>query len=104
MSGTPPRKADTVDELLEGFGPSRADMPRIRRTKEVTTPPPEPPKEPKRRTTSTAPGARQRQRNVILALVLSFVVVLVVGIALVKASSSLSPSRNEGIDGAAEKP
>ncbi len=86
-SGTPSRKADTVDELLEGFGPARADQPRILPNRAVTTPAPELPKSPKKESTSTEPGSRQRQRNVILALVLSFAIVLVVGLALVLLAS-----------------
>ncbi len=82
------RKADTVDELLEGFGPARADQPRVLPRRAVTTPTPAPeaPKKLKE-TSSTEPGARQRQRNMILALVLSFAIVLVVGIALVRFAS-----------------
>ncbi len=80
--GNGSRKADTVDELLEGFGPSRVDLPRVARSPD-TTPVPAPP-EPKE-LSSTEPGSRQRQRNVILATLLSFVVVVVVGLALVKA-------------------
>ena len=83
--GNGSRKADTVDELLEGFGPSRADLPRVVRSPD-TTPVPEPPAVPKTDLPSTEPGSRQRQRNVVLALLLSFVVVVLIGLAAVQAA------------------
>jgi len=83
--GTGSRKADTVDELLEGFGPSRADLPRVARSLD-TTPVPEPPPAPKNELPSTEPGWRQRQRNVVLAFLLSFVVVVLIGLAAVHAA------------------
>lgn len=83
-AGTGSRKADTVDDLLEGFGPGRSDLPRVVR-QEDTTPPPDPPAA-KRELPSTEPGARQRLRNMLLALLLSFAVVVLAGLALLAAS------------------
>jgi hypothetical protein len=79
------RKADTVDDLLEGFGPARSDLPRVVRNKD-TTPPPDPPGAQKKELASTEPGARQRQRNIVLALLVSFVVVALGGLAILEAA------------------
>lgn len=78
------RKSDTVDDLLDGFGTSRPDLPRIL-PKADTTPPPEPVK---KELTPTSPGARQRARNKILVAAVSFAVVIAIGIALVKLGQS----------------
>ncbi len=77
------RRADTVDDLLGGFGPSRPDLPRIL-PKADTTPPPEPVR---KELTPTEPGKRQRQRNTILMIV-TFLLVAAGGIAIVKMSSN----------------
>ncbi len=82
------RKSDTVDDLLDGFGPSRPDLPRILPNKD-TTPPPEPVK---KELTPTEPGKRQRTRNMVLATVLAFGVVVAAGIVVVKMGSSSSQS------------
>ncbi len=80
------KRADTVDDLLDGFGSSRPDMPRILPNAD-TTPPPEPLK---KELTPTAPGARQRKRRTILALVAAFGAIAVLGVAFVKLGSSSS--------------
>ncbi len=77
-------RSPNVDDLLEGFGPSRPDLPRILPQAD-TTPPPEPVH---KELTPTAPGARQRTRNVILATVGTFVLVVGFGVLIVKLSSS----------------
>ncbi len=78
------RKSDTVDDLLDGFGTSRPDLPRIL-PKADTTPPPEPVR---KELTPTEPGKRQRVRNMVLVTALSFAVVIAIGIALVKLGQS----------------
>lgn len=78
------RKSDTVDDLLDGFGTSRPDLPRIL-PKADTTPPPEPVR---KELTPTEPGKRQRIRNTILVTSLSFAVVIAIGIGLVKLGQS----------------
>lgn len=73
-------KPDTVDELLEGFK-ERPDRPRILPPSGEITPTPPPPvvEAKKKDLTPTEPGKRQRQRNVVLSVLLGFL--LVVGIA-----------------------
>ncbi len=79
------RQKDKVDELLDGFGPNRPDLPRILPNVDTTPPPEEPvPKE----LTPTAPGKRQKARNVILAMVGTFVLIVAFGVGIVKLSSS----------------
>jgi len=77
------RKSDTVDELLDGFGTSRPDLPHRILPKEDTTPPPEPVR---RELTPTEPGKRQRLRNMILASVVSFGIIVGVGVVAVRMS------------------
>ena len=77
------RRSDTVDELLDGFGTSRPDLPHRILPKEDTTPPPEPVR---RELTPTEPGKRQRLRNMILASVVSFGVIVGVGVVAVRMS------------------
>jgi len=78
--GKAERRKESVDELLEGFGTSRPDLPRILPPAE-TTPPPDPVQ---KELTPTSPGERQRARNVVLAMVGSFLVIVVIGLAIVK--------------------
>jgi hypothetical protein len=80
------RKSDTVDDLLDGFGASRPDLPRILPNKD-TTPPPEPVR---KELTPTEPGKRQRTRNMVLATIVTFGVVVAVGVGVVKMGSSSS--------------
>jgi len=82
------RRSDTVDDLLDGFGTSRPDLPRIL-PKADTTPPPEPVK---KELTPTSPGRRQRTRNTILATAATFAAVVVVGFLLVKLGQSTASS------------
>ena len=79
------RKSDTVDSLLEGFS-DRQDRPRILPNAD-TTPPPEPVR---KELTPTAPGKRQRTRNMLLATLVTFAVVAAVGVGLVKFGSQTS--------------
>jgi hypothetical protein len=88
-TGKPVRKDDAVDEILEGFGPSRPDQPRILPNIETTPPLPE---LEKNEITSTEPGRRRRLRNVILATVISFGAVMAFGIAIVKITSRTTPA------------
>ncbi len=87
------RRNDTVDDLLDGFGPSRPDLPHRILPKEDTTPPPEPVR---RELTPTEPGKRQKLRNMILASVVSFGVIVGVGVVVVrmggpKTTSTVAP-------------
>jgi hypothetical protein len=85
------RKSDTVDALLDGFGTERPNLPRILPNAD-TTPPPEPLR---KELTPTAPGKRQRTRNMVFATLVTFAVVVAVGVAVVKygsASSTAAPS------------
>jgi hypothetical protein len=79
------RQKDKVDELLDGFGPNRPDLPRILPNVD-TTPPPEEPVQ--KELTPTAPGKRQKVRNVILATVGTFVLIVGFGVGIVKLSSN----------------
>jgi hypothetical protein len=83
-SGKVERSNDSVDALLEGFGPSRPDLPRILPPAE-TTPPPEEPVH--KELTPTEPGKRQRVRNIAIATVLSFGAITAFGIGVVKLAS-----------------
>ncbi|HEY1958707.1 MAG TPA: hypothetical protein VGH28_23990 [Polyangiaceae bacterium] len=83
------RKSDTVDDLLDGFGPSRPDLPHRILPKEDTTPPPEPIR---RELTPTEPGKRQRLRKMILAAVISFGVIVGIGVVLVRMSGPATTS------------
>jgi hypothetical protein len=74
------RKNDTVDALLDGFGTDRPNLPRIMPNVD-TTPPPEPVR---KELTPTAPGKRQRTRNMVVATLVTFAVVAAVGVGLVK--------------------
>jgi hypothetical protein len=78
------RRSDTVDDLLDGFGTERPNLPRILPNND-TTPPPDPVK---KELTPTAPGARQRSRNMVLATIVTFAVVAAVGVAVVKYASN----------------
>jgi hypothetical protein len=83
--GNVERQKDKVDELLDGFGAQRPDLPRILPNVDTTPPPEEPaPKE----LTPTAPGKRQKVRNVILATVGTFVLIVGFGVGVVKLSSN----------------
>jgi hypothetical protein len=91
-TGKVERRTDTVDDLLDGFGPSRPDLPRILPNQD-TTPPPEPVR---RELTPTEPGQRQRSlRTRLVASAVAFAVVIALGALLVKlggnAGSSLAP-------------
>lgn len=83
-SGKPKRENDPVDNILEGFGPSRPDQPRIL-PQDDTTPPPDPAKE---EIPSTSPGKRQRTRNMVLAMVATFVAISGFGIGVVKLATN----------------
>jgi hypothetical protein len=78
------RKNDTVDDLLGGFGTDRPNLPRILPNAD-TTPPPDPVR---KELTPTSPGARQRTRNMVLAMLVTFAVVAAVGVGLVKYGSN----------------
>jgi hypothetical protein len=74
------RKGETIDDLLDGFGADRPNLPRILPALDNTTPPPAPPK---KELLSTAPGARQRRAR-ILATVVAFALVTAAGVAFIK--------------------
>jgi hypothetical protein len=82
-AGKVERRSDTVDDLLDGFGTSRPDLPRIL-PKEDTTPPPEPVK---RELTPTSPGVRQQTRSRLLAAAIAFAIVVLGGVAILKMSA-----------------
>lgn len=75
------KRSDTVDSLLDGFGPARQDLPRILPNKNDTTPPPEPVR---KELTPTEPGRRQKLRNRVIAGVLAFGVVVGAGVVIVR--------------------
>jgi hypothetical protein len=82
------RKDDAVDQLLEGFGRSRPDLPRILPPADTT-----PPLEPiQKELTPTSPGKRQRVRNIILATALSFGVITALGVGIVKLATHDGPA------------
>jgi len=79
------RKKELVDELLDGFGPNRPDLPRILPSVDTTPPPEEPVR---KELTPTSPGKRRRFRNIVLAMVGTFVLIVAFGIGIVKLSAT----------------
>jgi cytoskeletal protein RodZ len=79
----PAKKSDTVDDILDGFGTARADQPRIlpKKSSDIT---PTPPEVGRKELTPTEPGSRQKQSRFVVAGLVGFAAVLVLGVALVK--------------------
>ena len=83
----PAKKTDTVDDILDGFGTSRTDQPRIlpKKSSDITPTPPE--VGGRKELTPTEPGSRQKQSRYVVAAFLGFGAVLILGIAFVKLTS-----------------
>ena len=84
----PTKKADTVDDILDGFGTSRADQPRIlpKKRGDITPTPPE--VGARKELTPTEPGSRQKQSRFMVAALIGFAGVLILGVVLVKITGS----------------
>lgn len=84
----PTKKSDTVDDILDGFGTSRTDQPRIlpKKSSDITPTPPE--VGGRKELTPTEPGSRQKQSRFVVAAFIGFGAVLILGVALVKFTGS----------------